>query len=1195
MKIKWSLNQLILCIALFCLWVPAQADLSEIARKKSQLAFQSDGWIEGFNRSLSGEWINYNNIRSDVNRALLTRTTTGSKTISWESAPVPSDLDTEMVTFLWIAGMDLNRGPFEFTLYINDIPRFIFSNLPDTEWTIPGIANGTLSFLNLKKDQHGDGFGYMWMTIPGSWCKAGEALEIKVVGSAMNSTAWFMTFEAPDALAYLQNEARYEGWITLMPHERNGAITIDIQASPNWSGQTMQFKSGEHILGVGKLDAENNMAGGKIDMDASLLETNPSLSMFLGDQFITSFPGFFMPVSETQLRTMTVAMTKSGTDNEGQWQLKTSLFYRPNLIRKLQAVSQNIPADGLIYLMNSSHQDIAWMDSPEKCIIERDTMLLTPLIERALRDDAYRFDIEDALMLIEYLQRHPEKKSSVHQLLLDGKISVGASYSMPYEDMYSGESLIRQFYLGKRWIEKEFPGYTTNTYWNVDVPGRTLQMPQIMKKSGVPNIVLSRQKSGVYNWYSPDGSFITVFSPGHYSLAFPALNRDFFDAAYFLADYSLQWEHVRDPNGKAAIPLLSDWDMSPAKDYSSLIGEWESMDAYYGDDGEKTKLELPKFQLSLTGDYFNRVDLTKLSDPIQGERPDVWLYIHGPSHQKALKASREADRLLPLAETFATFESLLNGHFKNYPETEINRAWSQKIYPDHGWGGKHGDITDALFLSQYEKALETSRQVLNQSLQSIAARVRTQDKMGMPFMVFNGLSWIRSDPHTVTFRFEPGETRSLVILDDAGKEVPFQVNGVTTFQDDSWKSVEIEFIAEQIPSLGYRTFYLQSSDEVEKNEDHVVIAASIDNQFYMIETGPGGLKQIYDKELGVSILRNTHYNGGEVITMTSVGNGAGEFADIQQPDPSDMDQTGNYNTTWTIERDGPVYTSVSYKQPIHHAVVKQTIKIYKDIKRLDFETVLLNWDGTLYREFRETFPLNMDVPEVSYEVPFGVVTVGQDEIQEAAGERYMTPCKDIHPRSILNWISASDDRFGVTVSSSVVAWDYQDLKDPDGPKNTLQAILLASRRSCHGEGNEYLQTGRHDFRFSLTSHQPGWEHGYKQGIQANNPLMSIVNPVPFGNAPLPESMSFINVKNENIMISTIKKSESDDGYIIRWYESVGDDCETMVKSYFPISKMEHTNLIEESLSTMGHDPFSFKMLTSGHGIETVKIIPLKNE
>ena len=134
----------------------------------------------------------------------------------------------------------------------------------------------------------------------------------------------------------------------------------------------------------------------------------------------------------------------------------------------------------------------------------------------------------------------------------------------------------------------------------------------------------------------------------------------------------------------------------------------------------------------------------------------------------------------------------------------------------------------------------------------------------------------------------------------------------------------------------------------------------------------------------------------------------------------------------------------------------------------------MNWDGTMFREFRMAMPLQIQNGEVAYEAPFGVVEVGKDEMAGAAGERYEVACKYLHPRGIENWISASGDEFGLTLSSSVVALDYMDPTDKGLTNTILQPILLASRRSCHGEGNDYHQTGNHSFSFSVTSHKPGW-------------------------------------------------------------------------------------------------------------------------
>ncbi len=1181
-------KQVIFLVIMFLSGIFSYAGLAEDLKRKTLLASKSAVWLEGYSIPVSGDWINYNSVRDDVNKALLTRATDGKMYIEWETSEIPDDWKSKHVTFLWISGMDMNLGPNRFTLVVNNIPRIEFYSANGNEWEIKGEEGSSLSFSVFKKDQNRDGFGYMWLTLPVTWCSPRPEVDLKIVGARENSNGWVMVFDAPDALTYLQNEAKNEGWVILsrLP-DRNGKVKI--QTSLNWNNNTVALKTNEKVIGTCKMTGSGEHSSGEFEIIESDLLDKKNLFLQFNNDLVLQFPGLSFTGSFSQLWSKTVVMNSAKITDEGEWQLESYIFYRPKLVESLIKVSESELSYGNVFLMNSSHQDIAWMDSPEKCIIERDTMLLSPLLRHAAADPNYRFDIEDVLMVIEFLERHPNKKPLIEKLLKEGKISVGASYNMPYEDMYSGESLIRQFYLGKKWLEKEFPDYIADTYWNVDVPGRTLQMPQIMRKSGVPNLVLSRQKSGVYNWYSPDGSYVTVFSPGHYSLAYPSLNKEFFDAAYFLAGYSQQWKQVKDTSGKPAIPLLSDWDMSPAKDYSSFINQWENLDSYIDVNGNERDLTLPGFKLSLAGEFFSSIDTKNLSEPLLGERPDVWLYIHGPSHQKALKASREADILLPAAEKFATIEALLKGSFRNYPEQKLENAWIDKIYPDHGWGGKHGDITDALFHQKFMNSGSIAREVLNRSLEGIALHVKTSPEKGIPIIIFNDLSWERTDPVTFSIRFDEGEAGSFFIRDAGGKKIPTQFTKAEYYDRGTLKSVEAVFIADDVPSIGYKTYYLETSKApyTDKPESHTR-SDIIESDYYRLELGQGGLLQIFDKELGINLLDSENYLAGEVITMTSIGNGAGEFADIQQPDPADMDKTGTYNPGWTIEEGGPLFITCSYRQAIKHAVVYQKIRIFKSLKRIDFETSLLNWDGTLYREFRETFPLNQKDGQVSYEVPFGIVNVGIDELKNSAGERYIKNCSEMHPRSILNWMSSSDENFGVTISSSVVAWDYIDPKDPDGSSTLLQPILIASRKSCHWEGNDYLQTGNHHFKFSLTSHNSGWENGYHFGVQSNHDLVALVDPYTSKNSGLPELLSFFSVENRNIIITAVKKCQDDNGVIIRWYETEGKETQVKLHTFFRLNNTIHTNLIENNLQPIKNKINSVSLKTNSYGIETIK-------
>ena len=174
-------------------------------------------------------------------------------------------------------------------------------------------------------------------------------------------------------------------------------------------------------------------------------------------------------------------------------------------------------ADGTVHLICSSHNDIAWFDTPAKTIERRDTACVTPALERMKKRDDVYFSMENVLYLQEYLERHPEKKQEIFELTKSGRFDWGATYNQPYEGLLSSEQLVRQVYHGAKYIRKLFPGTPARVAYNVDVPGRSIQMPQILSKAGIPYLVLSRHESGIFKWASPDGSSILCWSMGNYA------------------------------------------------------------------------------------------------------------------------------------------------------------------------------------------------------------------------------------------------------------------------------------------------------------------------------------------------------------------------------------------------------------------------------------------------------------------------------------------------------------------------------------------------------------------------------------------------------------------------------------------------------------------------------------------------------
>lgn len=1182
------------CILVTTLAVPVSstAQIESRIRQQYELSRRSTGWFEGFSEAIRGEIIHYNSVRDDCMDALLTRATSGDMAVEWWTAPLPEAWSGEYATFFWISGIDLNEERCRFDLFINDMLRFSFHTSQSEDWIVEGEEGATLAFTVFKKDQYEDGFGYMRMRVPSDWLLAGRPLHLKVVGEKADSRIWFMVFKCPDALAYFQEQSEHEGWFDLTVESQDEEHRFLFSAPEHWSGRTVTYTLGSELSGSFVLEPAPRAARGMFQVRLPMKDMSElPLSLSSEGENLLDLDRLFRDVDEVAIRARTLWIIKGSERAGDRWKIEARTLYKPQLTTALEELSSSRMRDGVIHIINSSHQDIAWMDDPEQCAEDRDLLLITPALTQLGENPDYRLDMENVLMLREYLERHPDRKEELYKYMRQGRVTWGASYSAPYEEMYSGEGLIRQFYLGRKWLKREFPGCDAVTYWNVDVPGRSLQMPQILSRAGVRYLVLSRHGRGVFRWLSPDGSGVTTYSPGHYGESLTFLKRDFFDAAAHIAGLAYEWGRYNTaPGVELVIPLLSDEDMSPPRMYYDLIKQWENLHTMEDEKGNQVELKLPRMEHSTATRFLDRIVVATPDMPtIVGERPNVWVYIHGPSHHQAISAGRKAWTLLTAAEKFSAIEAQLTGSFSSYPQDDLTGAWEAAIYPDHGWGGKDGHITDELFRKKFEFARDEGRRILKTAIGSIASRINTASGKALPLVVFNTLSWKRSDPVSFRVDFTMGETAGLELTDSGGRKVPFQLIGKEIHPDGTLKTAEICFVAVDVPSIGYSTYYIgHKSESTDAAAGDHKIPDVIENRFYTITLGHGGIRQIRDRQLQEDLFDTTKFLGGELFTMQSVGNGAGEFSEIQQPTMEGFDRLSNHRPGWRVIEAGPVRTVLSLEQVIDHVRVVQRLIAYEEIKRLDLETDLLEWDGTIYREFRLAFPVRINRGKISYEVPFGVVEVGRDEIPGAAGERYIQECAQVSPRGIRNWIGVNGDEFGLTISSSVAVCDYLDPSNDALSGPVIQPILLASRESCHWEGNSYLQTGDHYFRFSLLSHAPGWKNGYRFGREANEPLQVVIRPGR-GSTELPEEYSFVSIDSENVMISTIKKCEDDDTLIIRLFDAEGRDSDVKISLFGEVQQALLTDIIEEGGRPLVVEGRVVTLGVGHHSIETVKI------
>ena len=185
----------------------------------------------------------------------------------------------------------------------------------------------------------------------------------------------------------------------------------------------------------------------------------------------------------------------------------------------------------------------------------------------------------------------------------------------------------------------------------------------------------------------------------------------------------------------------------------------------------------------------------------------------------------------------------------------------------------------------------------------------------------------------------------------------------------------------------------------------------------------------------------------------------------------------------------------------------------------------------------------------------------------------------------MNYISSETQEFALTLATDVAVADWIDPTRSCGHP-VLQGLLLASHKSCHGEGNWYHQTGNHHF-IPIKSHKPSDKTSYQFGTSSNHPFRAVLKQ-PANKMGSSIRDEFFNTSDGMVRISTIKKSE-DDHVIMRLVEMEGINKQTSVNLSKSFSELIKTNLIEEEQENMNQSGKNIRVNIGNNTTETYKL------
>lgn len=823
-----------------------------------------------------------------------------------------------------------------------------------------------------------------------------------------------------------------------------------------------------------------------------------------------------------------------------------------------------------VYVVPFSHLDLFWLGSQEECL-SRGNRIINEAIKIAKGDKNFHFLLEIVIFVKNFVESHPEKIKELKKLIKDGRIEVGPRWAGIYQNPQSGEDLVRNILYAKEFL-REFLDTDVETANLGDLPGYTPQYPQILAKTGIHNIIVTRgcpKNIPLYFWQAPDGSkVLTWHSINGYSWARDrGLHRD----KEKMQRKELE-EEIKEMGKLTPAPILMHWGVDlilPTKNLSQNIKEWN----------QRSEIKL---KLATPTHYFTEAKKVSEIPIISGEIPSVWPPIDMTKLNYSL-LDIPATNILLSAEKFATISYLLG--FLEYPTEEFKRAWQRLLQGmDHNGNGQGAIEGDERKLEYRKMAIFVGEEILRSSLRVVAENVKVeQGSQCNPIVVFNSLSWDRdglANAH-VTFHgdieaFDIAKYRNVVLRDRVGKEIPFQYLDV---REGVSRDVTISFYAKNVPSIGYNTFYLVPSHktpnygkscqisepgELEPGEieskkwplrKEVIV---LENEYYLVRVNKlTGIIDITDKKIKQEIIQ-----GMKLFAVEE------KSANLWARTEFTGRTFENAINEVKIVGNGPISAKVSIKGKIRESVTRQEIILYKDIPRIDVVDII-NWEAGQPLRIQQLFPLQIKNSQVNYGIPYGVNSFENVQLDGGPIRRDEIPeniwkCS----REIQKWIDVSNEKYGVIIASNERAVEVEKL-------SLIKFNLIRGTQSpfCKiiKDGRfEYLWNppkGEYIFRFGLRSHKGDWEKAksYRDGWELVNPLICVSVNDPVSKKNLPPQKSFCNVSADNVLITVLKKGEKNGQPILRCYETEGIPKKIKINFFKEIKSIIETNLLEDGL------------------------------
>lgn len=784
-----------------------------------------------------------------------------------------------------------------------------------------------------------------------------------------------------------------------------------------------------------------------------------------------------------------------------------------------------------------SHIDVAWLwpyaETRRKCARTFSTVMR--LMEHY---PEYIFTQSQAQLYQFVKEDYPALYAQIKERVKEGRWDVTGSMWVEADcNLCSGESLVRQILFGKNFFKDEF-GIETDVLWLPDVFGYSAALPQILKKSGINYFStikinwsqLNRFPYTTFYWRGIDGTRVLAhFPPTTDYNAFPTPQKLLEQVRYFVEKDRCDWS------------LLSygwgDGGGGPDPRHLEYLRRAQDLEG------------LPRCRQMKVSEFFHTIDGTPDLPEWVGE---LYLELHRGTYTtqaRNKRFNRQAEFLYRDAELLS---SIASGFGLAYPFDELHKQW-QRILCNQFHDVLPGSSVRAVYEDtekMYPEIMAVGEGAVGSAIGKICEQVDTTGP-GEALVVFNTLPWDRQDIACV----ELPSQGDFAILDGQEREIPSQSDGSRVW-----------FTA-HVPSMGYAVYRLANKKPDTCHSEISVSSEELENRFFRIRLdGDGCIASIIEKT-----------SGREVVPPGMRANLLQLFEDKPNDfDAWDIDMF--YDDKWEditgleslkVVETGPVSGAVEIRRRFGNSQIRQTLRIYADVPRIDFET-WVDWHED-HKCLKAAFPVDVNTSKARYEIQFGNVE-RPTHTNTSWDQARFEVCAH-------KWVDLSEDGFGVSL--------LNDCKYGHHTKsNVMRLTLLRSPK----DPDEMADMGEHVFTYSLMPHAGDYvcAQTVRRAYELNVPLRSVVCGSHSGK--LPGRFSFVSVDSPNVVLETVKRAEKEEATILRFYECHNSRGQVNVTLKLPFEKVYECDLMERNMCEIPSSGGSFSFEIKPFEIKTFKLV-----